>query len=312
MELRVLQYFLAVAREQSISGAADFLHLSQPTLSRQLKELEEELGKQLFLRGSRQITLTEEGRLLRRRAEEILHLVQKTENEITMDGSVIAGDIHIASAETQNVRIVARIAKQLQHLHPQVHCHISSSDIGTTLEQLDQGLIDFGVVVDAFDTAKYDFLPLPVQESWCVLLHRDSPLAQKETIQPADLWEQPLILSRQALKNGKLLRWLGRRENNLNIVSTYSLLYNASLLVEEGLGCAIGFEHLINTAGNPQLCSRPLAPRLLTPVSIVWKKYQFFSRASGKFLKLLQEELSDNGQLLSQSTNQQKQERNFL
>lgn len=292
MELRVLQYFLAVAREQSISGAAEFLHLSQPTLSRQLRELEDELGKQLFLRGSRQITLTEEGRLLRRRAEEILTLVQKTESEISMDGAAVAGDIHIGSAETQNVRIVARTAERLQQACPHIHYHFSSSDICATLDQLDQGLIDFGIVVEAFDTSKYDFIPLPVQESWCVLLRRDSPLAQKDAVTPEDLWNQPLILSRQSLKNGKLLRWLGRRESSLNIVATYSLLYNASLLVEEGLGYAVGFERLINTTGDSVLCSRPLRPALQTPVSMIWKKYQVFSRASGKFLKMLQEELS--------------------
>lgn len=292
MELRVLHYFLTVAREQSISGAAEFLHLSQPTLSRQLKELENELGKQLFLRGSRRITLTEEGRLLKKRAEEILSLVRKTENEISMNDTAIAGDIYIGAAETQNIRMIAHAARHLQTMHPQIRYHISSSDIGGILDKLDQGLIDFGIVVEGFDTAKYDFLPLPLPETWCALMRKDNPLASKTVITAEDLQEQPLIVSRQSLKVGKLLRWLGKSENSLNIIATYSLLYNASLLVEEGLGCALGFERLINTTGNSLLCSRPLSPVLETPVSIIWKKYQIFSRASAKFLKMLQEILA--------------------
>lgn len=291
IEIRVLQYFLAVAREQSISGAAEFLHLSQPTLSRQLKDMEEELGKPLFIRGNRKITLTEEGVLLRKRAEEIVSLVQKTEKEIRISDDAIAGDIYIGAGETDNIRILARTAECLQTKYPQIHYHISSSDRVDILERLDKGLIDFGVICDAVDGSKYDYLTLPITELWGILMRRDSPLSQKEQIAPEDLWDKPLIFSRQALNAGVLTKWIKKEESDLNIVATYSLLYNGSLLVDEGFGYALCFDKIINTSGNSNLCFRPLYPRLETTVNLVWKKYQVMTRASEKFLKCLQETL---------------------
>ena len=178
MELRVLQYFLAVAREQSILHAAESLHLSQPTLSRQLKELEEELGKQLFVRSNRKITLTEEGMILRKRAAEILELVKKAENEIAWSNEVIAGDITLGAGETEGVRVLARAAHALQREHPLVHFHIHSGDSATVTEELDRGLIDFGLLLGDVDTSKYEALELPYRDTWGVLMRRDAPLAQ--------------------------------------------------------------------------------------------------------------------------------------
>lgn len=289
IEIRVLQYFLAVAREQSISGAAEFLHLSQPTLSRQLKDMEEELGKQLFIRGNRRITLTEEGVLLRKRAEEILSLVQKTEKDIRLSDDVVAGDIYIGAGETDNVRLLARTAQALQEKYPQIHYHISSSDKVDILEQLDKGLIDFGVIGEAVDGSKYNYAALPIAEPWGILMRRDSPLAQKESILPEDLWDKPLIVSRQALDSGMLTKWLKKEASDLNIVATYSLLYNGSLLVDEGFGYALCFDKIINTTGDSNLCFRPLSPKLETTVSLVWKKYQVLTRATEKFLNCLLE-----------------------
>ena len=193
MELRVLQYFLAVAREQNISAAAQSLHLTQPTLSRQLKELEEELGKQLMVRGSRKIVLTEEGMLLRKRAEEILDLVGRTEKEIAQSDDTVSGDIYIGTGETDGMRQIARTAKQLQEHSPGIHFHIVSGDAVDVCERLDKGLLDFGVLLGDIDKIKYHYLELPMKDTWGILMRRDSPLAQQERILPQDLWDKPLI-----------------------------------------------------------------------------------------------------------------------
>ena len=286
MELRVLQYFLAVAREQSISGAAEFLHLSQPTLSRQLKDLEEELGKQLFIRGNRKITLTEEGVLLRKRAGEILELVKKTEQEIALSDDTVAGDIYIGAGETDAIRVIAKAAQQLQRKYPEVRLHIASGDAADVVEKLDKGLIDFGVLFDPQDLSKYNYLKIPEKDTWGVLMRRDAALAQKACIRPEDLWDKPLILSRQHREGSALLMWLNRSEADLHIVATYSLLYNGSILVNEGIGYAITLDRIINTNGS-NLCFRPLAPTLQAGLCVVWKKYQVFTKAAELFLDSL-------------------------
>ena len=288
MELRVLQYFLAVAREQSISGAAEFLHLSQPTLSRQLKDLEEELGKQLFIRGNRKITLTEEGVLLRKRAGEILGLVKKTEQEIALSDDTVAGDIYIGAGETDAIRVIAKAAQQLQRKYPEVRLHIASGDAADVVEKLDKGLIDFGVLFDPQDLSKYNYLKIPEKDTWGVLMRRDAALAQKACIRPEDLWDKPLILSRQHREGSALLMWLNRSEADLHIVATYSLLYNGSILVNEGIGYAITLDRIINTNGS-NLCFRPLAPTLQAGLCVVWKKYQVFTKAAELFLDSLQQ-----------------------
>ncbi len=286
MELRVLQYYLAVTREQSISGAAASLHLSQPTLSRQLKDMEEELGKQLFIRSNRRITLTEEGMILRKRAEEILDLVGKTEREIASSDEVIAGDVYIGSGETDNVRLFGKAAQELQEQYPNIHYHISSGNSVYVLEQLDKGLIDLGLIYENIDPKKYESIEIPLKDTWGVLMRRDSRLAQKETVSPEDLWDKPLILSRE-VKPG--VNWLKKDISKLNVVATYNLVYNASLLVDEGLGYALCFDKLIYTEGNCSLCFRPLSPRLESTATLVWKRYQVFSKAAEKFLLKMQE-----------------------
>lgn len=290
MELRVLQYFLAVAREQSVSGAAAYLHLSQPTLSRQLKDLEDELGKQLFLRGNRKITLTEEGMLLRKRAEEIMDLVWKTEREITLNDERVAGDIYIGAGETDAIRILARAAGALQREHPQIRVHIASGDSADVTEELDKGLIDFGILLDPRDLSKYDYLRIPEKDVWGVLMRRDAPLAQKDAIRPEDLWDKPLILSRQHREGSALSLWLNRSEADLRIVATYSLLYNGSILVDEGIGYAITLDKILNTQGS-NLCFRPLTPALQAELCIVWKKYQVFTKAAELFLHAVRKSL---------------------
>lgn len=288
MELRVLQYFLAVAREQSVSGAAEYLHLSQPTLSRQLKDLEEELGKQLFIRGNRKITLTDEGMTLRKRAEEIMDLVKKTKDEIMFSDETITGNVYIGAGETEAVRILARAAHQLQKDFPQIHIHISSGDTTDVTERLNKGLIDFGVLFDPTDLSEYNHLRIPTKDEWGVLMRRDSPLAEKEFITPEDLWEKPLIISRQQKEGSALSIWLKQDFSKLNIVATYSLLYNGSLMVEEGIGYALCLNHIVNPTGESSLCFRPLSPKLDMGLNVVWKKYQLLNKASEKFLERLQ------------------------
>ena len=230
MELRVLQYFLAVAREQNISAAAQSLHLTQPTLSRQLKELEEELGKQLMIRGNRKITLTEDGMLLRKRAEEILDLVGRTEKEIAQSDETISGDIYIGTGETDGVRQIARTAHQLQQRYPGILFHIVSGDAVDVCERLDKGLLDFGILLGDIDKTKYHYTELPMKDTWGVLMRRSSPLAEKEAVSPRDLWDKPLILSRQVDNKSGLYRWLGKDPTELHTVATYNLIYNASLM----------------------------------------------------------------------------------
>lgn len=288
MEIRVLEYFLAVAREQSISAAAQSLHLSQPTLSRQLKSMEEDLGKQLLIRGNRKITLTEEGMILRKRAEEILDLVNKTEKEITISEDTIAGEIYIGSGETDAVRLIARAAHRLRTEHPHIHYHISSGDSADILEKLDKGLIDFGLLLKPVDTTKYHFIKVPLKDQWGVLMKRDSPLAEKEAITPDDLWDKPLIISRQFLNAEELFTWMKRDQSKLNIAATYNLVYNASLMADENLGYAICLNRIINTT-NTSLCFRPLSPKLEIGLNFVWKKHQVFSKAAEKFLYTLRQ-----------------------
>ncbi len=291
MELRVLQYFLAVAKEQNISAAAQSLHLTQPTLSRQLRELEEELGKQLMVRGSRKITLTEEGMLLRKRAEEILELVDRTEKEVMRSNDAVSGDIYIGTGETDGVRQIARTANQLQERCPGVRFHIVSGDAVDVCERLDKGLLDFGVLLGDIDKTKYHYMELPMRDVWGVLMRRDSPLAAQDAVSPRDLWDKPLILSRQMDNKSGLYRWLRKEPAELQTVATYNLIYNASLMVDEGMGYAFTLDKLVNTRGS-DLCFRPLRPRLELGMYLVWKKSQIFSKAAELFLNGLQERLA--------------------
>ena len=291
MELRVLQYFLAVAKEQNISAAAQSLHLTQPTLSRQLRELEEELGKQLMIRGNRKITLTEDGMLLRKRAEEILDLVGRTEKELTRSDETVSGDIYIGTGETDGIRQIVRAAHQIQGRYPGIRFHIVSGDAEDVCERLDKGLLDFGVLLGDIDKVKYNYTELPMKDTWGVLMQRSSPLAEKDAVTPRDLWDKPLILSRQVDNKSGLYRWLRKEPTELHTVATYNLIYNASLMVDEGMGYAFTLDKLVNTTGT-HLCFRPLKPKLELGMYLVWKKSQVFSRAMEPLLEQLHENLT--------------------
>lgn len=297
MEIRVLQYFLAIAREQSISGAAEFLHISQPTLSRQIRDMEEELGKQLFIRGNRKIELTEEGMLLRRRAEEIVNLTKKTEKEIMNSDINVTGDIYIGAGETAAIEYVAKAATLLKEKHPSIHYHLSSDDAIDILEQLDKGLIDFGIIIGSIDKAKYDYLLLPVKDSWGILMRKDAPLAEKEYIEAADLNHLPLIVSRQISDNHNISMWFPKGLSKCNIASTYNLVYNATYMAAQGNGYILTLDKLINTSGDSKLCFRPLYPKVETEIYIIWKKYQMFSKAAEEFLKVFRTLIEENSEI---------------
>lgn len=288
MDIRILKYFLAVAREESITKAAETLHMTQPPLSRQLKELEEEIGKQLLIRGSKKVTLTEDGILLCKRAEEIVSLMEKTKTELLSSDDNISGDIYMGSGETEAVSSIAKVAKNLQKAHPLIRYHIYSGDAKHIVERLDNGLIDFGLLVEPFDIAKYDFIRLPVKDTWGVLMLKNSPLAEKDNIHAEDLWDKPLIISHQTFANDEMISWLKKDISQLNIVASYNLLYNASRFVKAGFGYAIALDKLINTSGDSELCFKPLSPTLEAGLCIVWKRYQVFSRAAEQFLRQIQ------------------------
>lgn len=295
MELRILQYFLAIAREQSITAAAESLHLSQPTLSTQIKNIEKELGKQLLIRGtkgSHKVVLTEEGMILRKRAEEILNLVKKTEHEIAMSDNVVIGDVYIGTGETDGVRLLAKAAGKLKKQYPGIHYHVCSGNAIFVKEQLDKGLIDFGIILEKPDLTGYEALKLPTKDIWGVLMRKDSPLAQKESVSPEDLWNQPLLISQEESESGELVQWIKRSLLELNIAMTYNLLFNASLLVEEGLGYAVCIDRIINTSGNSRLCFRPLAPAIEIEMYMIWKRYQVFSKPAEKFLLMMRENIN--------------------
>lgn len=295
MELRVLKYFLVVAQEENFTRAAEKLHLSQPTLSRQLRDLEEEYGKQLLIRGARRVTLTQDGLLLRKRAEEILSLVAKTESELLSTEDAISGEIRIGAGESINFQLIMQAAAELRQKHPAIRFHIITGDGSSNLYLLDRGLIDFAYDYGRHDPSRYQELALPVRDHWGVLLRKDDALAQNQVIRASDLWLKPLIISRQVLNDTThgeaLLQWLAKHQEELTIAGSYNLIFNASLMVEAGLGYALAFTNIINTQGS-DLCFRPLEPPVYTQPNIFWKRSQFFSPASKLFLDLLLEKFS--------------------
>lgn len=292
MEIRVLRYFLEAAREGNITRAAGRLHISQPTLSRQLKELEEELGKKLFIRSNYSIKLTDEGMLLRKRAEDILDMVDKTADEFRSLDDINGGDIHIGCAESDNIKYFSRILKKIQKKYPRIRCHIYSSGTDAVNERLERGLLDFAIIVQEVDLSKYNYLKMPSSDTWGLLMRKDSQLAQKPFIQPEDLLDLPLICSRQSMTE-EIQKWLGEMLDKLNIIATYDLLFNASVMVREGLGYALGFDNIIYTGQESPLCFRPLNPALKSPMHIIWKKYQVFTPVASVLLEEMKKQFSD-------------------
>ncbi|PEQ48679.1 LysR family transcriptional regulator [Bacillus thuringiensis] len=292
MEIRVLRYCIAVANEESISAAAKQLHLSQPTLSRQLKDLEMELGTDLFIRGNRKISLTEEGKYLFKKAKEIVDLADKTEANLKDSKEMISGEVYIGAGETEAMHLIAKTLKVLIKDYPNIRFHLYSGNADDIKSKLDSGLLDFGVVIEPTDKQKYEYAQLPAKDTWGVLMCKDSPLSDKQVISPVDLIDKPLFISRQSTVSNELTGWFGESIDNLNIVATYNLLYNAALMVEEGIGYALCIDKIINTSGNSKLCFKPLQPKLEANLNIVWKKNQVFSNAAHAFINQLRNSMN--------------------
>ncbi len=295
MEIRVLRYFLAIARESSITNAANFLHVTQPTLSRQIHDLEEELGQKLFTRGSHSMSLTAEGMILRKRAEEILSMVDKTEAEFGHMKNAVGGEIYIGGGETDAIKLVAQIAKELRESYPGIHYHLYSGNSEDVTEKLDKGLLDFGILIQPANITKYDYINLPAKDTWGVLMRKDSHLAEQKAIRKEDLLGVPLICSRQVISReqseNKFADWFGETFDKLDIVTTFNLSYNAALMVDAGIGYAVIIDKkMVNTSENSSLCFRPLEPQLDSGLNIVWKKYQVFSSAAEIFLERLRQD----------------------
>lgn len=296
MEIRVLKYFLAVAREGSITGAANSLHLTQPTLSRQLQELEKELKQKLLIRGKYKVTLTPEGMILRKRAEEIIDMVEKTEAEFSSISDTISGDIYIGGGESDSMKYIAEIIREIQSEFFGIKFHIYSGNAEDVTEKLDKGLLDFGILIQPVDVSKYDHITLPEKDLWGVIIRKDNPLSQKKNIKLEDLLKVPLLASRQMSpkysKDSGFLDWFGDKYEELNITATYNLVYNAAVMVKAGVGNAISLDKLADTSKESELCFRPLCPKLESGLDIVWKKYQVFSPAAKLFLEKLHEKFN--------------------
>lgn len=291
MELRVLKYFLAVAKEGNITSAAQSLHITQPTLSKQLMDLEAEMGCQLFTRGNRKIALTDEGVFLRNRAQEIIDLADKTTSQLQSSYEDIHGSVYIGGGETEAIRIIAKTIKSMKSKFPKVTFHLYSGNADDVMEKLDKGLLDFGVFIDPTDVHKYQYIKLPFYDRWGILMRKDSPIVNKEFITPEDLKTMPLLTSRQTFLDGEFSGWLGYDFRNLDLTVSYNLLYNATLMVEEGIGYALCLDGIANTSETSSLCFKPLYPEIKAGLNIAWKKSGVLSKAAAQFIEQLKSEI---------------------
>ena len=276
MEIRVLKYFLEIAREGNMTRAAERLHVTQPTLSKQMKELEQELGKKLFRRGSTSVRLTDEGMLLRKRAEDLLAMVDKIEGEFKALDEIAGGDIYIGCAESHLIKYLARTVSRLNEKYTNIHYHITSGDTEQVTERLDRGLLDFAFIVEPPDLSKYNYLEVPEYDIWGVLMRTDCPLAEKSFIEVSDILPYPIFCSEQSAKVD-LPRWCGEQTDQLNVMATFNLSSNAAVFVKEGLGVALTFDKLIEVSKEGDLCFRQIIPGLHTKMYVIWKKYQVFT-----------------------------------
>ncbi len=293
MEIRVLRYFLTVAQEGSITAAANYLHLTQPTLSRQLQDLEKELGQKLLIRTNHNVSLTPEGIILRKRAEQILDMVEKTEKEFSSLKHEIAGEIFVGSGETSTLTSVMDVIKEIRDKYPKIIFHLYSGILEDVTERIDNGLLDFGIIMQPSDLSKYNAINLPDKDIWGIVMRKDDELAKKEFLTFEDIENLPLILSKKAFRkpvvDNEIFKWFHEKRDKLNIAATHTLFYNAALMVECGIGYMFTLNNLANTSKYSNLCFRPIYPLIETDWRIIWKKYQVFSPAAKLFLEKLQE-----------------------
>lgn len=294
MEFRVIRYFLAVAREENITKAAEKLHLTQPTLSRQLRELEEELGTELFVRGKRRTTLTEAGILFKTRAEEIMSLEERTRNEFAHLGEAVAGDVYIGCGETEAMRDVIKALAPVLRQYTDVHLHLLSGNTRQSLDYMDKGLLDFALLCRSIPPENYHYIQLPYRDTWGLLMRKDNPLADKPGIRAVDLRNEPVIVPAQLASNNEIQRWMGDY-SSLHVSATCNLAYNAAFLVEQGMGSLIAYDRLVpcGTEFRPDLVFRPLIPALHCGNFFVWKKEHTLSQAAELLKKRMEEYFKD-------------------
>jgi len=290
MEIRELQYFLEVARDENMTRAAERLHITQPTLSRTLRSLEEELGKKLFIRHSFKIELTEEGVLLRKRAEDVISMIHKIKSEFLSMDDITGGELYFGMAESYQIRFLAREIKKFKKIYPHLKYHITSGDTELVTEKLDKGLLDFAVLVEEPDSYKYEYIKLKDNDIFGLIMPDDAPLAKKDQIVFEDLIGLPLFISEQAWRN-EIPQWCGKKISQLKVEGLFRLAYNASLFVKEGLGYLIAFDQLINTSKENGLTFRPLFPQLECPMYIIWKKNTMLSPIATRFLNTIIDDL---------------------
>ena len=291
MEIRVLRYFLETAREENMTRAAERLFISQPTMSKQLKELERELGVKLFKRSNYNIKLTEAGMLLRERAEDILSLVDKTLEEFKSLDNLNSGDIYVGAPESEAMEQFALVVSDLQKRYPGIRCNIYSGNMQDVCEKLDKGLLDFAIVMNYVDLKKYNYLPMQTEDTWGVILRRDDPLAENEAFTISMLKELPLICSRQWV-DYELPQWFGSDTNDVNITATYNLPYNGAVMAKAGIGYAMMLDKLVQTDENSELIFRPLLDVPKAEMYIIWRKYQTFTPVSQLLVKALRDKFS--------------------
>lgn len=291
MEIRVLKYFIVIAREKSFSKAAQILHVTQPTLSRQIKELEEEYGKTFFLRSNQSVTLTNDGLLFRKYAQEILDIVSQAETTFLIQNTYLTGDICIGCGEGQTNRFIMKTIKKMQERYPDVRFHIMSGNAQDVMNKLDNDICDLGIVFDPVDLTQYDFIKLPYSETWGVWMKKESELAKYQFIQPHHLRNKPVIISSQDTIKNEIAGWIGGNDRKFRVVASYNLIYNALLMAEEDIGYVIGFESIYSSSAESTLCFRPLSPKLTTYMNVIWKKYQVFPQHIEVFLQMLKEEM---------------------
>lgn len=294
MDIRTLRYFLAVGRLQHITKAAEFLHISQPSLSVQIQNLEAELGKPLLKREKHRVSLTPEGELLCKRAEDILRLVDKTTAELKAADDVISGEIAIASGEIEAMALAVETARALQRQYPHLSWHFFSGDAVAIGERIEQGLVDFGIFLEPVDVTKYETLSLPVSMTWSILMPASSPLASRQGVTDTDMAGLPLIVPERLELRKQCVSWLHRDISTLPIAATYNLIHVAIPLVTAGFGYAIVLDKLVDTARYPGLCIRPIAPAMTVRLCLAWKKYRPLSRQAQVFLEALRKQLSLN------------------
>lgn len=293
MEFRVLEYFLAIAREGSFSKAAKQLHITQPTLSRQISDLEKEIGKVLLIRGKKQVSLTEDGVFLFNRAKEIVSLKDKTLIEFSKNDDNVYGDVYIGGGESLGMSLIAKTIKLTQDKYPNIRFHLFSGNAESVVEKLERGLIDFGILINSCVTDKYEHIKLGVCDQLGVLMRKDDVLANKNTISIGDITNKPLIVSAQESLENIAKNNYEFNELTKKAICTYNLLYNASLLVREKVGYCICIDNIINTKGS-DLIFKPLEPRIDVKLILVYKKYNIFSKAASIFLDLLKQEIENN------------------